>query len=238
MFELFGATSVVHDIAGARSVARATALAAVTAVVWLLFSASPAAANGVTFPIAEGVSGPYEYRVGIGPFSPLRKALFVAVTLMAGGSPVIDADVTVTVSVDGSPTEVGPLIAANSLTHLATYELSLDLPELARERVSFKIKVDGRHGPAVIEAEMIVPDVVGTFNGDSVSTPVDEATAAPALNDRTPEPSTGTPEGDDEDPSPERLVYSGFAVLAVLVGVGFSIWVLARYRRRRSIGSG
>ena len=79
-----------------------TVRAVAAAAVCLLFAAGPATANGVTFPIAEGVSGPYRYEVGVGPFSPLRKALFVAVTLMADGSPVTDADVTVTVSVDGS----------------------------------------------------------------------------------------------------------------------------------------
>ena len=123
-----------------------TARAVAAAATCLLFAAGPATANGVTFPIAEGVSGPYRYEVGVGPFSPLRKALFVAVTLMADGSPVIDADVTVTVSVDGSSSEIGPLDAANSLTHLATYEVSLELPELAREVVSFEIGVDGRRG--------------------------------------------------------------------------------------------
>jgi hypothetical protein len=210
----------VPNVAGVRFLPCAAALIAV-AVVCLLFAASPAVANGVAFPIDEGVSGPYEYQVGIGPFSPLRKALFVAVTLTAGSSPVIDADVMVTVAVDGSPNEVGPLAAANSLTHLATYELSLDLPELARDRVSFKIEVDSRHGPAVIEAEMIVPDVVGTFNGDSVS-----PTAAPAPNEATPDTSAG------------RFVYSGFAVLAGLLGIGFGVWGLARYRRRRSADPG
>jgi hypothetical protein len=234
LFELFRASSVAPDFGGARFVARAMALAVAVIAECLLFAASPATANGVTFPIDEGVSGPYEYQVGIGPFSPLRKALFVAVTLTAGSSPVIDADVMVTVAADGSPNEAGPLAAANSLTHLATYELSLDLPELARDRVSFKIEVDSRHGPAVIDAEMIVPDVVGTFNGDSVSPTTEAPTAAPAPNEATPDPATRPPQSDQEDTSTGRFVYSGFAVLAGLVGVGFGVWGLVRYRRRRS----
>ena len=153
--------------------ARAVVVAAVS-VVFVLFAASPATANGVTFPIASGVSGPYEYQVGVGSFSPIRKSLLIAVTLMVRGRAVIDADVTIAVSVDGSSNEVGPLDAANTLFHTATYELSLDLPELAREKVLFTIGVDSRHGPAVIEAEMIVPYVGGTFNGNW-----DPATAAP-----------------------------------------------------------
>ena len=188
----------------------------------------------MTFPIAEGVSGPYRYEVGVGPFSPLRKALFVAVTLMADGSPVIDADVTVTVSVDGSPNQVGPLDAANSLTHLATYEASLELPELAREKVSLEIGVDGRRGPAVIQAEMIVPDVVGTFNGDSVP-----ATAGPAPDDETPSPATGAPGGDGDEPSSTAgPLYLGVALAAALLGVGSGVWGLVRYRRRRSANAG
>ena len=206
-----------------------TARAVAAAAVCLLFAAGPATANGVTFPIAEGVSGPYRYEVGVGPFSPLRKALFVAVTLMADGSPVIDADVTVTVSVDGSSSEIGPLDAANSLTHLATYEVSLDLPELAREVVSFEIGVDGRRGLAVIEAEMIVPDVVGTFNGDSVP-----ATVGPAPGDETPNPEVGAPGGGgDEQSSTAGPAYLGIALVAVLLGVGLGVLGLVGYRRRQ-----
>lgn len=206
-----------------------TARAVAAAATCLLFAAGPATANGVTFPIAEGVSGPYRYEVGVGPFSPLRKALFVAVTLMADGSPVIDADVTVTVSVDGSSSEIGPLDAANSLTHLATYEVSLDLPELARETVYFEIGVDGRRGAAVIEAEMVVPDVVGTFNGDSVP-----ATVGPAPGDETPNSEVGAPGGGGDEPSSTAgPAYLGIALLAVLVGAGLGVLGLVGYRRRQ-----
>ena len=66
---------------GVRAVIGATSLAVVVAAVFLLAAASPATANGVTFPVAAGASGPYEYQVGVGPYSPLRKAMFVAVTL-------------------------------------------------------------------------------------------------------------------------------------------------------------
>ena len=106
-------------IGGSRAVVGATTWAVVAAVVFLLVAASPATANGMTFPIVAGASGPYEYQVSVGPFSPLRKAMLVVVTLMVDGSPVLDADVTFMVSVDGSSTEVGPLDAANSLIHLA-----------------------------------------------------------------------------------------------------------------------
>ena len=62
----------------------ATSLTVVVAAVFLrksgdglgLAAASPATANGVTFPVAAGASGPYEYQVGVGPYSPLRKAMF------------------------------------------------------------------------------------------------------------------------------------------------------------------
>ena len=217
-------------LGGARAVVGATAWAVVAAAVFLLVAASPAAANGMTFPIAAGASGPYEYQVGVGPFSPLRKAMLVAVTLMVDGSPVLDANVTFMVSVDGSSTEVGPLDAANSLIHLATYEVSFELPELARENVLFKIEVNSRHGPAVIEADMIVPDV-----GDSVL-----MTAGPAPSDETPGPVIGAP-GLDQDGPPSTvglLAYLGIALVAGLFSVGLGVWGLARYRRRRSANIG
>jgi len=195
-------------------VARAMALAAAATVVWLLSAAGPVTANGVI--------------------------------PMAAGSPVIDADVMVTVSVDGSPTEVGPLAVANSLTHFATYELSLEPPELAREKGLFKVEVDSLQGPAVFEAEMNVPDVVGKFNGDSVATPSSTAPAeqipvaaeaTPTPTAQTADPETGTPQDEVEDTSIGRLVYSGFAVVAGLAGVGAGVWGLVRYWRRRSADS-
>ena len=170
----------------------APTLATVAAAASLLFVASPATANGVTFPIADGVSGPYEYEVGVGPFSPLRTALLVAVTLAVDGGPVIDADVTFTVSVDGSSDNVGPLEAAHSLSHPSTYEVSLDLPELPRETISFRIGVDGRQSAAVIEAGMIVPQGIETFNDD---------------------PPPAGAQSDQEETSRGRHVYVGLAVL-------------------------
>ena len=206
------------DIRRLRSVTAAPAravFAVVAATASVLLVASSATANGVTIPIAAGVSGPYEYQVGVGPFSPLRTALFVAVTLVVGGGPVTDADVTVTVYVDGSSTKVGPLDAANSLFHPATYEFSLDLPELPREKVSFRIGVESRQGPAVIEAEMIVPEVVETFDGDSA-------------------PAPAVPRRDREETSRGKLVYLGLALLIGGVGVGLGFWSIVGIRRRRT----
>ena len=136
---------------------------------------------------------------------------------------------TLMVSVDGSSTEVGPLDAANSLIHLATYEVSFELPELARESVLFKIEVNSRHGPAVIEADMIVPNV-----GDSVL-----MTAGPTPSDETSRPVIGAP-GLDQDgpPSTVGLAYLAIALVAGLFGVGLGVWGLARYRRRRSANIG
>ena len=118
----------------------------------LLFAASPATANGVTFPVAEGVSGPYEYPVGIGPF---------------------DGDSIATPS-STAPAERIPVAA--------------------------------------------------------------EATPTPTA--QTAGPETGTPQDDAEDTSIGRLVYSGFAILAGLAGVGAGVWGLVRYWRRRWADSG
>ena len=40
-------------------------------------------------------------------------------------------------------------------------------PSSPKESVSFRIEVDSRHGSSVIRAQMIVPDVQGTFNGEA-----------------------------------------------------------------------
>ena len=199
-------------IGGVRAVIGATTLVVAVAAALLLAAPSPAEANGLTFPVAAGGSGPYEYQVGVGPFSPLRKAMFVAVTLTVAGSPVVDANVTLRASVDGSSTEAGPLDAVNSPIHPWTYEVSFKLPDLAREKVFFNIEVNSRHGPAVIRTEMIVPEV-----DDSV------------LVMPEPDPSDKT-----SDTGMAGPVYLGIALVAGLISFGLATWGLIRHRRRRS----
>ena len=183
--------------------------------------ASPAAANGVTFPIAAGTAGPYDYEVGVGAFSPLRRDLFVAVTLMTGGYPVVDADVMLTASVDGFSNRVGPVEALNSLDHPPTYEVSVVLVRTAREWVNLTIEVDGSHGPALIEARMMVPaptDALGT--GESLGN-----AALGRLPQRT----------DDER---EAGLSTGIVVAISLAAAAGSAslvaasWVFLRHRRR------
>ncbi len=195
-----------------RALIVAASLAVAVAAAFLLAPVSPAEANGLTFPVAAGGSGPYEYQVGVGPFSPLRKAMFVAITLTAEGSPVVDASVTLMASVDGSSTEVGPLDAVNTPIHPWTYEVSFDLPDLAREKVFFNIEVNSQYGPAVIRTEMIVPEV-----DDSVL-----MTAEPASNDTTSAAGMAAP------------IYLGIALVAGFISFGLAAWGLIRYRRRRS----
>ncbi len=224
-----------------------TALAA--AIVVLLSFAGPAGANGVTFPIAAGKSGPYDYEVGVGPFSPLRTDLFVAVTLTVGGNPVIDADVMLVASVDGSPDSVGPLEASNSLDHLPTYEVAFNLPELARESVSFEIEVDSHHGSSVIRARMIVPDVQGTFNGEVAPT-AGESRIKPEIDggdagveDERPTDRRAVDPADDDlplgeqRPGEERFSASRALLTAVAIGtgtvaLGLAFWLVRRYGRR------
>ena len=224
--------------------------AALAAVIVLLLSfVSPAGANGVTFPIAAGTSGPYDYEVGVGPFSPLRTDLFVAVTLKVGGNPVIDADVMLVASVDGSPDSVGPLEASNSLDHLPTYEVAFNLPELAKESVSFRIEVDSHHGSSVIRARMIVPDVQGTFNGEVDSTiresrvereidggdavaederPTDRRAVDPA-GDATP---LGQRQPGEERFSASEALLPALAIGTGIVALGLVFWLVLRYGRR------
>lgn len=223
--------------------------AALAAVVFALLSlASPAGANGVTFPIAAGSSGPYDYEVGVGPFSPLRTDLFVAVTLMVEGSPVIDADVMVLASVDGSPDSVGPLEASNSLDHPPTYEVAFNLPELAKESVSFRIEVDSRHGSSVIRAQMIVPDVQGTFNGEAApergQSPIDREFGGRdgGVEDERPTDQRALGPADDappgrRQPGGERMVAWSALLPALAVGTGavalvMALWFALRYGRK------
>ena len=203
----------------------ATPPVVVVTVVFLLAAASPAAANGITYPVAAGSSGPYEYQVGVGPFSPLRKAMFVAVTLMVDGSPVMDANVTLRAAVDGSSAEAGPLDAVNSPIHPWTYEISFELPDLAREKVLFNIEVNSRHGPAVIRANMVVPHV-----DVSALTMVE-----PAPSGETPAPAIRAPGPDSEGPpSTVGTAYFGIALVSVFIGVALGAWGLTMHRRRRS----
>ncbi len=223
------------------------ALAAV--IVALLSFASQAGANGVTFPIAAGTSGPYDYEVGVGPFSPLRTDLYVAVTLMVGGNPVIDADVMLVASVDGSPDSVGPLEASNSLDHLPTYEVAFNLPELAKESVSFTIEVDSHHGSSVIRAQMFVPDVQGTFNGEVAPTtgesqiereidvgdagvedrrPTDRRAVAPADDD----PPLGQRQPGEERSPASKALLPAVAIGTGVIALGLAFWLVLRYGRR------
>lgn len=151
--------------------------------------------------------------------------MFVAVTLTVDGSPVVDANVTLRASVDGSLTEAGPLDAVNSPIHPWTYEVSFKLPDLAREKVFFNIEVNSRHGPAVIRAEMIVPEVDDSVLMTTERAPIDKWST----------PAT-TVSGTDRD-GPQSTVgpiYLGIALVAVLFGVGLVGLGLARQRRKRS----
>ena len=224
--------------------------ATLTAVFVVLLSVtSPAGANGVTFPIAAGTSGPYDYEVEVGPFSPLRTGLYVAVTLMVDGNPVIDADVMLLASVDGSPDSVGPLEASNGLDHLPTYEVAFNLPELAKESVSFRIEVDSRHGSSVIRAQMIVPDVQRTSNGEGVPTTgksqiereIDVGEAGDS-NERSADRQAVGPVDDapvlvQRQPNGERMSASNALLPALAVGtgvvaLGLAFWLLLRYGRK------
>ena len=135
---------------------RRTAAPALAAVV--LCMAAPVLAHpaGTTL-IAAGESGPYGYEVAIGPYSPLRPELFVAVTLAEGGAPVIDADVTVSARWAGSERRGVPLEALSAPDHPATYELDLELSGPAGREISIEVGVLGRPGRAAIEATVLVP---------------------------------------------------------------------------------
>ena len=89
--------------------------------------------------------------------------------------------------------------------------------------------MNSRHGPAVIEADMIVPDV-----GDSVL-----MTAGPTPSGETPGSVIGAPGLDQDGPlSTAGPAYLGIALVAGLFSVGLGVWGLARYRRRRSANIG
>ena len=136
---------------------RRTAIPALTAALALSVVAPVLAHPAGTTPVAAGESGPYGYEVAIGPYSPLRPELFVAVTLSEGGAPVIDADVTVSARWAGSVHRDGPLEALSAPDHPATYEVYLEVPGPAGREISIEVGVLGRPGRAAIEAAVLVP---------------------------------------------------------------------------------
>ncbi len=118
----------------------------------------PAAAHPAgTVPIAAGESGPYVYEVAVGPYSPLRADLLVAVTLAEGDAPVIDADVVVTARAAGPGGAVGPEAALNAPDHPSTYEVDIALPRPPGRQVSLTVSVVGRAGRAELEATLLLP---------------------------------------------------------------------------------
>ncbi len=81
-------------------VALCLALAAVAAP--FLFRTPSVNANGFTVPVAQGVSGPYEYVIGVWPPKPVEGwNLFMSTALSANQQPVTNAVVTVTGAVEG-----------------------------------------------------------------------------------------------------------------------------------------
>ena len=174
----------------------AAASVAVVAAIYGLNRTPTANANGYTVPIAQGVSGPYEYLVGIWPPNPSVGNLHLAISLIANQRPVTDADVTVTGRFgDETPVE-GPL-PATAFFEPWTYELNMDLTNPGEW--TFEIEINSPLGKTVYEAPLEVAGDVesagpvagerGVING---AQPGQAPTQQPAIGQATPRPGEGT----------------------------------------------
>ena len=118
-------------------------------------------ANGFTVPVAEGVSGPYEYLVGIWPPSPSVGELHLAIAVTANQHAVTDAAVSIQGTVADGTDEVGP-VSASSFLQPWVYELNLHLTQPGDWM--FEIEINSLLGKTVIEVPLEIredPDAVG-----------------------------------------------------------------------------
>jgi hypothetical protein len=113
-------------------------------------------------PVAHGISGPYEYLIGVWPPNPDVGSLFIAIDLSANQQPVTDAIVNVIGTGNDGSAVVGPLAAKNSFSHLNTYELFLTLKTPGKW--IFKVEIKSPLGEEVVEVPLEVTGSQGAPN--------------------------------------------------------------------------
>lgn len=131
-------------------------------------------ANGFTVPVAKGISGPYEYLVGIWPPEPVVGRLHMAISLTSAKIPVTDAEVLVTGSVGA--TQGDPAPAFSYFLHPWSYELDMVLDEPGTW--DFEIEIVSPLGGAAIEIVLEVGSGEGSVEQTTGEFAV-TATAAP-----------------------------------------------------------
>jgi hypothetical protein len=130
-------------------------LLALAAIATPLHSTPKVNTNGLTVPVVHGVSGPYEYLVGVWPSDPVvGKPLLMSISLSANQQPVTDASVNVTGTANDRAVVVGPVAAMNSIAHLATYEFTLALN--TPDKWMFKVEIKSPLGEGVVEVPLEV----------------------------------------------------------------------------------
>ena len=143
------------------ALALASASLVIIAASYAIYRTPKVNANGFTVPIAEGVSGPYEYLVGIWPPSPSTGDLHMAITVTANQHVVTDAVVSVQGTVTNGIEGVGP-VSASSFLQPWVYELNLYLDYPGDWM--FEIEINGLLGKTAIDVPLEVredPDPVG-----------------------------------------------------------------------------
>ena len=134
-------------------------LLALAAITSLLISTPKVHTNGLTVPVAQGESGPYEYLIGVWPSEPVvGKPLLMSISLSADQQPVTNA----TGTVNDRAVVVGPLAAINSIAHLDTYEFTRALNTPGKWVFTVEIKSPLREG--VPEVPLEVAGSQGTPN--------------------------------------------------------------------------
>ena len=215
----------------ARSILTFIALG-VTAATVFLHSTVEVDANGITVPIARGVSGPYEYLAGIFPPNPGVGDLHMSITLVGDQSAVIEAVVTVQGRVAGSTEHVGPIVASDD-SQPGVYELNLYLGQpgnwvfeieinsvLGRTMLDLDLEVVADAPPLVQETE----ELGTTGQMPSVQTPTVPAESVQGTTDKA----------EDNQEATDRTKGQGFSwviIVMPLVVLAILLWARSRWSR-------
>ncbi len=113
-------------------------------------------ANGFTWPIAKGTSGPYEYQVGIWPPSPTVGNVHLAIAVTSNENPVTGAVITVTGRGSDGRVDAGPVSAFPYPLQPWSYELNMDLGEPGKW--TLQIDIDSPLGRTSVIAPLDVAE--------------------------------------------------------------------------------
>ena len=202
----------------------AVASLAVVPATYALYRTPKVNANGLTIPIAEGDSGPYEYLVGIWPPNPGVGELHMAITVTADQHAVTDAVVNVLGDVADGSDRVGP-VPASSFFQPWVYELNLNLDQ--PDDWMFQIEINGPLEKTLIEAALEVAGDLTPEEHVSEERPVTNGAQAA----QTPNEEAGGNQGvTDPITGDGGLNWALIAVPLAILGFGVAVWAFRRHQ--------